>query len=399
MTIKPLYLTAFTIVSALGRGAHTTYEALVERRSGLRPCDFEGAELETYTGRVDGLESVPVVDALREYECRNNRLGQLALRQDRFEETVQGARERYGPRRIGVFIGTSTSGIRETELAYQNRDPDTGALPATFRYGGTAHISSVADFVQRYLHLQGPASAISTACSSSAKVFATAHRFIEAGLCDAAVVGGVDSLCLNTLYGFASLELVSTQPCRPADRRRDGLSIGEAAGFALLERVPDGKAAVPLALLGYGESSDGHHMSAPHPQGLGARLAMERALQCADLSPSHIDYINLHGTATPANDLTEDLAVNTVFGSDVACSSTKGWTGHALGAAGIAEAVICALCLQYDFVPGSLNTRELDPAMRCNIVLENQQRRVQRVMSNSFGFGGSNCSLILGACD
>ncbi|MFQ5935235.1 MAG: beta-ketoacyl synthase N-terminal-like domain-containing protein, partial [Acidiferrobacterales bacterium] len=216
--MTPLYLTGFTVVSAMGRGVRATYEALLQRRSGLQPCDFENADLDTYIGRVAGLESEPLGNTYEEYDCRNNRLARLGLQQDGFEGAVERAREQYEDHRIGVFIGTSTSGILETELAYQNRDPDTGELPSTFHYRYTGNIFSPADFVQRYLRLRGPALAISTACSSSAKVFATAYRFIKAGLCDAAVVGGVDSLCLNTLYGFSSLELVSTRPCRPADR-------------------------------------------------------------------------------------------------------------------------------------------------------------------------------------
>ena len=399
MVVTPLYLTALTVTSALGRGVDATREALLDRRSGLQPCDFDNAELDTYIGRVAGLESAPLEDAFGRYDCRNNRLAQLGLRQDEFEQSVAQAREKYGEHRIGVFIGTSTSGIGETELAYQHRDPDTGALPLTFEYRYTQNIFSVASFVQSYLRLQGPALVVSTACSSSAKVFATAYRFIKAGLCDSAVVGGVDSLCLNTLYGFSSLELVSTQPCRSADQERDGLSIGEAAGFALLELAGNGDTNVPVALLGYGESSDAYHMSSPHPEGLGARLAMERALDRAGLRPADIDYINLHGTATPANDLTEDRAIHEVFGASVPCSSTKGWTGHTLGAAGITEAVISVLCIQHGFIPRSLNTRKLDTTFKSQIVLDNQKRPVRRVISNSFGFGGTNCSIVLGATE
>ncbi len=396
MVIEPLYITGLTAVNAIGSGVDAVYEALTHRETGLRHCNFEYADLDTYIGQVDGLESQPVVDALRQYDCRNNRLAQMGLQQDGFEQAVAHARKQYGTHRIGVFIGTSTSGILETELAYQNRNPDTGELPPTLHYPYTHHNFSVADFVQRYLQLEGPALAVSTACSSSAKVFATAHRFLAAGLCDAAVVGGVDSLCLTTLYGFSSLELVSSQPCRPADRERDGISIGEAAGFVLLERTHSAHMLVPVALLGYGESSDAYHMSSPHPEGAGAVLAMERGLACAGLAPHDIDYINLHGTATPANDLSEDKAVCAVFGTNVPCSSTKGWTGHTLGAAGITEAVISWLCIQHGFVPGSLNTRALDPQITSGIVLHNRQQPVQRVISNSFGFGGNNCSIILG---
>lgn len=237
---------------------------------------------------------------------------------------------------------------------------------------------------------------ISTACSSSAKAFATASRFIEAGFCDAAIVGGVDSLCLTTLYGFGALELMSSGPCRPCDEDRDGLTLGEAAGFALLEKA--GRAAYPgaVALLGYGESCDGYHMSHPHPEGAGAIRAMQGALLRSGLNPGDIDYINLHGTATRANDSIEDKAVNSVFGSSIPCSSTKGWTGHTLGAAGITEAVIAAICLTRGFIPGTLNTTRVDSTLKSSVLLKNQEQPVRRVLSNIFGFGGNNCSLILG---
>ena len=368
--------------------------ALRESRTGLRPYDFDTAELETWIGRVEGLEDEPVIGRLAEFDCRNNRLAQLGLRQDRFEHAVAEARRRYGAHRIAVLIGTSTSGVLETELAYRRRDRATGALPSDLNYSGSQNVFSVADFVRRYLELQGPAAAISTACSSSAKVFASAHRLIEANFADAAVVGGVDSLCLTTLHGFASLELLSRAPCRPCDAARDGLSIGEAAGFVLLERAePDAGAVV---LLGYGESSDGYHMSAPHPDGTGVHLAVTQALERARLAPGAIDYINLHGTATLANDRAEDAALHRIFGAGVPCSSTKGWTGHTLGAAGATEAIISALCLERSYVPGTLNTRTLDPSLRSRIVLSGAERPLRHVLSNSFGFGGNNCSLVLG---
>lgn len=368
--------------------------ALRESRTGLRPNDFDTAELETWIGRVDGLEDEPVIGRLAEFDCRNNRLAQLGLRQDRFEHAVAEARRRYGAHRIAVLIGTSTSGVLETELAYRRRDRATGALPSDLNYSGSQNVFSVADFVRRYLELQGPAAAISTACSSSAKVFASAHRLIEANFADAAVVGGVDSLCLTTLHGFASLELLSHTPCRPCDEARDGLSIGEAAGFVLLERAEPGAGAV--VLLGYGESSDGYHMSAPHPDGTGVHLAVTQALERARLAPDAIDYINLHGTATLANDRAEDAALHRIFGDGVPCSSTKGWTGHTLGAAGATEAIISALCLERSYVPGTLNTRTLDPSLRSRIVLSGGERPLRHVLSNSFGFGGNNCSLVLG---
>ncbi len=367
---------------------------MLECRSGLRPNDFETASLDTWIGRVDGLENEPVTGRLAEFDCRNNRLAQLGLRQDGFEEAVARARKRYGPHRVAVLIGTSTSGIHETELAYRRRDPVTGALPPGFRYRHSQNVYSVAEFVRRYLDLHGPAAAISTACSSSAKVFASAHRLLEAGFADAAVVGGVDSLCLTTLYGFRSLELLSREPCRPCDAERDGISIGEAAGFVLLERPDEMPGAI--SFLGYGESSDGYHMSAPHPDGAGVHLAMSTALSRAGLAPQEIDYINLHGTATPANDRAEDAAIHHIFGGATPCSSTKGWTGHTLGAAGVTEAIISVLCLKHAYLPGSLNTRTLDPCLKSRIVLSAERRPVRRVLSNSFGFGGNNCSLVFG---
>ncbi len=219
---------------------------------------------------------------------------------------------------------------------------------------------------------------------------------MAAGLIDAAVVGGVDSLCLTTLYGFNSLGLMSTQPCRPFDATRDGLSLGEAAAFALLERVPERLDEQAVLLLGVGESSDAHHMSSPRPDGLGARMAMQDALTMAGLDAADIDYINLHGTATPSNDLAEATAVAALFGSGTPCSSTKGATGHTLGAAGGLEAVICALALQHGLLPGGLNTRQADPALPLNYLLHNREQPVSQVLSNSFGFGGTNCSLVFG---
>jgi len=395
--VTPLVLTHYTAVNALGRGNAAVFDALAGARSGLVPCTFENVQLETWVGEVTGLDDAQVIERLAEFDCRNNRLAQLALEQDGFAQTVAAARAKYGARRIAVILGTSTSGILETEHAYQQRDPQTGALPAGFRFATTHNLYASSDFVRRYLGLEGPAATVSTACSSSAKVFASAARLMALGLCDAAVVGGVDSLCRNTLYGFASLDLVGREPCRPCDATRGGISIGEAAGFALLERP---EAAAPhsgVALLGYGESSDAYHMSTPHPEGEGAALAMRRALASAGLEPDAIDYINMHGTASQVNDSMEDKAISAVFGTGTPCSSTKGWTGHALGAAGITEAVIAALCIRHGFMPGCLNARAIDPSFTSKVLLANRQGRVERVLSNSFGFGGSNASLIFGA--
>ena len=394
--MNPLWLSHFTATSSLGRGLDQTLAALRQRRTGLAPCAFDTVELATFTGEVAGVDAVPLPAHLADFDCRNNRLALLGLTQDGFAEAVRTAIAKYGAQRIGLFLGTSTSGILQSELAYRRRDPVTGALPADFIYRSTHNTFSVADFTRHYFGLAGPVAVVSSACSSSAKVFSSARRMMAAGLIDAAVVGGVDSLCLTTLYGFNSLGLISEQACRPFDAQRNGISIGEAAAFALLERSPEQLDADAVLLLGTGESSDAYHMSSPHPEGLGARMAMQDALNMAGLNPSEIDYINLHGTATQSNDAAEGKVVAAVFGATTPCSSTKGATGHTLGAAGGVEAVICALALQHGLLPAGLNTQQLDPTLDLDYLLDNREQPVACVLSNSFGFGGTNCSLIFG---
>jgi 3-oxoacyl-[acyl-carrier-protein] synthase-1 len=394
--LNPLWLSHFTATSSIGRGLDQTLDALRQRRSGLVPCAFDTVDLATFVGEVAGVDAVQLPVQLVEFDCRNNRLALLGLTQDGFAEAVRAASAKYGAQRIGVFLGTSTSGILQTELAYRRRDLVSGALPADFIYRTTHNTFSVADFTRHYFGLTGPAVVVSSACSSSAKVFSSARRMMAAGLIDAAVVGGVDSLCLTTLYGFNSLGLMSTSACRPFDAQRNGLSIGEAAAFALLEHTPEQLDAAAVLLLGVGESSDAYHMSSPHPEGLGARRAMQDALNMAGLQPSEIDYINLHGTATQSNDAVEGKAVAALFGSGTPCSSTKGATGHTLGAAGGVEAVICALALQHGLLPAGLNIQQLDPTLDLDYLFENREQPVARVLSNSFGFGGTNCSLIFG---
>jgi 3-oxoacyl-[acyl-carrier-protein] synthase-1 len=401
--VNPLLLAHFTATSCIGRGLDATLQALREQRTGLARCNFERVTLDTWIGAVDGLDE-PVRHNLREFDCRNHRLAQLGLQQDGFAAAVEAAAARYGAQRIGVFMGTSTSGILETELAYQRRDPQNGALPADFRYAQTHNPYALAAFVRAYFALRGPAMSISSACSSGSKVFGSARRMLEAGVIDAAVVGGVDSLCLTTLYGFNSLELVSKQPCKPFDADRNGISVGEAAAFTLIERPPNSARHAPaqldaaVLLLGIGESTDAYHMSSPHPEGLGAQLAMQAALAEAKLDAGDIDYINLHGTATPSNDASESRAVNALF-DGTPCSSTKGATGHTLGAAGALEAVIAALALRHQFVPAGVQTTNPDPGLGLNYVLASRPARLRTVLSNSFGFGGTNCSLIFGRTD
>ena len=395
--MRPLPITAATLTSCLGRGVEATRTRLASGASGLTPCHFETANLDTYVGEIEGLDAVRLPAALAAFDCRNNRAAEMALATDGFEEAVRRAAARYGASRIAVFAGTSTAGILQAELAYRRRDPRDGSLPADFDYRHTHNTFSVAAYLRERLGLAGPCAAISTACSSSAKAFSSGLRAITAGLADAVVVAGVDTLCLTTLYGFGSLSLLSAGPCRPYDAQREGISIGEAAALFLLEREPAGD--WDISLVGVGESSDAHHMSAPHPQGRGAREAMEAALRSAGVGPGAIDYVNLHGTGTLSNDAAEDLAVTAIFGTAVPCNSTKGLTGHALGASGGVEAMISMLAIRDARIPPSAGTRRIDPALHARYEVAGCERPIRRVMSNSFGFGGSNCSLVFAARD
>ena len=392
--MKPLAITHHTLVTALGLGREASFAAMREGRTGLAQRGFETADIGSWLGVVEGLDELSWRYEFAAYDCRNNRLAEMALRSDAFGDAVRAAATRWGAARVGVFLGTSTSGILQTEVAYRHRGAD-GALPESLHYGETHNTASVARYVRAALGLSGPACVVSTACSSSAKVYAAAERLIRLGLVDAAVVGGVDSLCMTTLYGFKALELTSGEICRPWDAARAGLSIGEAAAFALLER--EGGASAMGWLLGAGESSDGHHMSSPHPEGAGAAQAMRAALAQAGLRPEQVDYLNLHGTGTPGNDAAEDRAVCAVFGSALACSSTKGYTRHTLGAAGGVEASIALLALQHGLAPPSLNLQQQDPALHAGLLREPLLQPLKVVASNSFGFGGSNASLVFGA--
>lgn len=392
--MKPLQITDYTLTSALGAGRDTHWQQLREGHSGLTACDFfQIDDLDAWVGKVASLDDFRLEGQWASYDCRNNRLAQLALEQDGFIDVVRDATSRYGAKRIGLFMGTSTSGIHQTEQAYLSISSESEPLPQWYHESTTHNTYAVTDFVRHYLGIEGFSITVSTACSSSAKVFASASRAIQSGLCDAAVVGGVDTLCLTTLYGFNALQLVATEKCRPFDMARSGISIGEAGGFALLQ---PGENRGGVALLGYGESSDAYHMSSPHPQGEGALAAMKAALASAGLAVRDIDYINLHGTGTQANDIAESRAVASLFGHKTPCSSTKGWTGHTLGAAGIVETSLALLCIEHGFMPRTLNSETLDPNLEIEVLLENRYQPLRAVLNNSFGFGGSNCSLVVG---
>jgi 3-oxoacyl-[acyl-carrier-protein] synthase-1 len=360
----------------------------------LRRNDLQGCNLDTWIGRVTGIEEIELPANLQHLLSRNNQLAWLGLQQDEFLAQLEALKSRVRPARFGVIMGTSTSSIGRTEEGYSKLDSED-RMPADYRQPAVHNLHSPGYFVAVATGLDGPAMTISTACSSSAKVFAAAARWIQCGIADAVLVGGVDSLCLSILYGFDSLELISPNPCRPFDQRRDGINLGEACGFALLTRREFSQPA-DLELMGYGESSDAYHMSHPHPQGKGAIIAIDQAIRRAGISAADIGYVNLHGTASNVNDVIETEAMAERFPASTRASSTKGWTGHSLGAAGILESVIALDALATGLIPGTLHCEMPDPALRFQVATENQQASIRYSMNNSFGFGGSNASLIFG---
>ena len=394
MSHAPLYIQDCGIVTCQGRGKTEVARALftgddsgIVLRHDLMP------ERAVHVGAVQGDLAAPTA-ALRGLDCRNNRLMQCSLNE--IAPTVEAAIAKYGRDRIAVVLGTSTSGISDGEVAlaaYHQHD----AWPKGYDYQ-QQEISSLSTFAAQYFGLTGIAYTLATACSSSAKVFASARRLIRSGLADAAIVGGTDTLCGMTLNGFNALELLSLQKCNPFSANRNGITIGEgASAFLLTQEVG------PVQFLGSGETSDAHHLTAPDPDGSGAQRAMQQALDDAQLTVSDIGYINLHGTGTPLNDAMEARAVSGLFGSDVPCSSTKGMTGHMLGATGGCEAAFMWLALNpatnNEHLPPHIWDGVYDPALpKLNLTqmgdkLDNTK---PRMLSNSFGFGGSNAALIFG---
>ena len=389
--MQPPRISAFTATCAAGSGRAQLLRSLRAGHSGLRANDFGRQPLATWIGRVAGVEDAALPAPFARYECRNNRLAWLGLQRDGFLDAVHAARIRHGAERVALVLGTSTASIGATEEAYE-RLTAAGEFPDDLRHPEVHTPHSTGDFLQRVLGLRNLSITVATACSSSAKAFAQGARLLELGIADAVIVGGVDSLCGSVLFGFNSLELLSRDPCRPFDTARSGINIGEAAAFALLERTGSGP-----RLAGFGESSDAHHMSAPHPSGHGARLALTEALSRAGVEARDVGYVNLHGTASLKNDEIEAQTLAAMFPAGTHASSTKGWTGHTLGAAGALEAVVTLLSLESGFLPGNLNARQLDAACGPQIRLVNAEAPLRYAMSNSFGFGGSNCVLLFAA--
>ena len=386
------FITAYGLISALGEGVDASAEALLAwQQSGVSPLDRHRAPLldgrQTPVGRVEGeLPTIPA--ALAPYASRNNQLLLAALAQIR--HALGEALATFGPARVGLVLGTSTAGIGEAELAVAAARRGE-AVPLVFDYR-QQELGSPSEFLARHLGLEGPAYTLSTACSSSARAFISGQRMLAAGLVDAVLVGGADSLCGLTLNGFDSLESLSGTLCQPFDNGRQGINIGEGAALFLLSRQP-----APLALLGVGESSDAWHISAPHPDGVGAEAAMGMALAQAGLTPEQVGYINLHGTATRLNDAMESQAVYRLFGDRVPCSSTKPLTGHVLGAAGAIEAALACLLLERALPLPPQRVMTGDPALApIRLVSGTTPLATPRILSNSFAFGGNNVSLLFG---
>lgn len=394
MKTEMVYLNECALVCALGAEREAIRRRLLdEARSGLQVSDACSPGRPLPLGQADVV--LPSLDHLPlPLRSRNNALALAALAQIR--PAVEAAIARYGAGRIGVIIGTSTSGVGATEAALAAH-LESGALPQDFHYGQQEMVSP-ALFLARELGTFGPAYVHSSACSSSAKAMASAARLIRMGIVDAVLTGGVDTLCRFTVAGFSALESVSDVQCNPLGASRKGINLGEGAALFLMTKEP-----APVALCGWGESSDGHHMSAPDPQGGGARIAMGEALRRAGIAAHQIDYINLHGTATVQNDAMESRTVAELFGHEVAVSSTKPFTGHTLGAAGAVEAAFCWLAMQDDNGDGKLPPHlwdgALDPALPAlNVAAPGARlgRPIRYALSNSFAFGGSNAALVFG---
>ena len=404
------YLNALGLICALGHDKQTVADALFAGdTSGMRMQEGWVTGRSLTVGAVTA--ELPAMPAgLEQAHSRNNQLLLAAALQ--IEAPIRAAIARYGAGRVGLVLGTSTSGIDEASQSIA-RYVHEGVLPAHYRYAEQEMVAP-ARFLGDWLGLLGPHYSISTACTSSARALLSAQRLLAQGYCDAVICGGVDSLCRLTLNGFSALEAVAAERCNPFSANRHGINIGEGAALFLMTKEPmsreasPGRAvprsAVPIALLGGGASSDAHHISAPHPEGLGAQQAMRKALRAAGLQAEDIDYLNLHGTATRHNDAMESLAVQALFPAGVPCSSSKPLTGHTLGAAGALEAAFCWLSLSehnpHNLLPPHLWDAEPDPELPTLQLVQRDTRmaraRGRRLMSNSFAFGGSNISLILG---
>jgi len=386
--MRPLAVTGYSVLSALGASRAENLAALAAGRTGLAPS-LEPLPFETAVGAVTAsLPDLP--DGLTPWSTRLARMAAHLVAG--LDEPLRRARARWRPERIAVLLGTSTAGAETTERAYR-AFVENGAFPDRYDFRRQHTFGAVLHVVATLAGAHGPAWMISTACTSSAKPLASASRLIAAGVIDAAIVGGIDTLCRMTLHGFQSLQALDRGPCRPFSSRRAGISIGEGGALALVER--DGDARVLIE--GVGETSDAFHISAPHPEGQGALAAMAAALQQAGCRPEDVDHVNAHGTGTRLNDSAEAKAIRALFHHPIPVVSTKGFTGHTLGASGAIEFAFAALAIEEGWIPPSLHAEPIDPDIGLHLPTTVTHGRCRRVLSNSFAFGGNNVSVLVGA--
>lgn len=393
--MSTVYLQHLGLVCALGHGIDPVRQALfgTDGPAGLSTTDRYSPGRVLHVGEVHA-ELPRLLHAAPAFRTRNNALAQLALLQMR--TALDAAIARFGPNRVAVVVGTSTSGLPEGEAARAHWER-TRTWPEGFDYA-QQELGNLAEFLAAELGTTGVAHVISTACSSGAKALASGARLLNAGMADAVVAGGCDALGAFTIAGFSALESVSSERCNPLSANRHGINLGEGAALFLMTRDEG-----PVRLAGWGETSDAHHMSAPDPAGRGAMKAMQAALQRAGVPPEAVDYLNLHGTATPHNDAMESLAVAEVLGLNVPVSSTKPLTGHTLAAAGALEAAFSWLTLvdnPQGLLPPHWWDGQPDPALpRLRTVSPGERlgRAPRHVLSNSFAFGGSNAALLMGS--
>ena len=380
-------VTAYAAINALGTTTRDVVANLREGRTGLGPCPLE-LPFETPAGALP--EPPPALPpSLSAWDSRTTRLAVAGV--DEITPALRRAIARHGADRVALVVGTTTSGLGRTEDAYHELKR-TGALPHDYSLHRQHSFGAMMEALRRVARISGPCFAVSTACSASAKAVGCAQRLLATGTADAVLVGGVDALSQTTLRGFHSLQILSSVFCRPLSRERRGINIGEGAAYLLIEREGDATA----RLLGVGESSDAHHMSAPDPTGEGARSAMAAALAQAALPPAAVDYVNAHSPGTRLNDLSEGLAITGLLGGGVPVASTKGYTGHLLGAGGATEAIFAIVAIEQGWIPRSVGAEPVDVDLGLNVPTTRLDTPCRNVLSNSFAFGGSNVSLLFG---
>lgn len=378
-------VTGYALANALGDDTSTALDQIFRGVQRFSAPDAFETPFTTRVAQMRGLAACVELDP--RYDSRLVRIAMRAARQLR--DPVSATIERYGAHRVAFVLGSSTGGMAETERAYPLLR--AGELAPGYDHDRQHPLGASADVLAAWFGITGPRLVVSTACSSSGKALGTARRLLRCNAADAVLVGGVDSLCRLTLFGFHALGVLSEQPTRPFAADRDGISLGEGAAFALLDAHADAE----VYVAGIGESSDAHHLSSPDPEGVGVRAAMEAALADAGVLPADVGHINAHGTGTLQNDAVESRAIQALFRRAIPVTSTKSTTGHLLGAGGLSEAIVAMASLQRGQIPPTAGSSEVDAALEVTLVRECTAQSSRAVLSNSFGFGGSNVSVLV----